>query len=42
MCTIISCKSSDALTSAFSVCISLTSFGCLIALARISSAMLNR
>ena len=41
-CTIISSANSDILTSSFPICISLTSFCCLIALARSSSTILNR
>jgi hypothetical protein len=40
--TIISSANSNILTSSFSICIPLISFYCLIALARISSTILNR
>jgi hypothetical protein len=40
--TIISSANSDILTSSFPICIPLTSFCCLIALARTSSTILNR
>jgi hypothetical protein len=41
-CNIISCANSDILTSSFPICIPLTSFCCLIGLARTSSTILNR
>jgi hypothetical protein len=40
--TIISSATCDILTFSFSICIPLTSFCCLIALARTSSTLLNR
>jgi hypothetical protein len=42
MYTIISTANSDTLTSSFMICISLTSFCCLVALARTLSTILNR
>jgi hypothetical protein len=40
--TIISSANSDSLTSSFPICIPLTSYCCLIALARTSRIILNR
>jgi hypothetical protein len=42
MCTIISSVNRDILTSSFQICIPLISFSCPIALARTSSAILNK